>query len=231
MPWAARAPKRATRIGSWPARVREPLQACPRRWFAVGDAVTMVVPGMGDSITEGEIAEWQVQVGAVVSVDDVLVEIETDKVTSEVKATFPGTVSELLAAEGDTVSVNQALITITEGEGGAAPQAAPPAAPTAPAAAPPATASPPEVVNGARKRVWGTETPVRWPQRPLDLLTILAVSGVAEGPASPSGASAGSRGACWKDADDRVPVRGSRGTRCLWLPRIRGGRRGLPPAP
>ena len=112
----------------------------------------MVVPGMGDSITEGEIAEWQVQVGAVVSVDDVLVEIETDKVTSEVKATFAGTVSELLAAEGDTVSVNQALITITEGEGGVAPQAAPPAAPTAPAAVPPAATSPPGVANGARKR-------------------------------------------------------------------------------
>lgn len=116
----------------------------PRRWFAVGDTHTVAVPDMGDSITEGELADWNVAVGDTVFVDDVLCEIETDKVTAEVKATFNGTVAALLAEPGDTVTKAQALITMVETEGGGAPPAPAPAAPapTAPAPVAPAPAAP-----------------------------------------------------------------------------------------
>eukprot|EP01050_Picozoa_sp_SAG11_P014208 SAG11_NODE_1725_length_4370_cov_13.867947_3_plen_182_part_00 len=117
-----------------------------RRCFAIGDVQPIIVPGMGDSITEGEILAWQVSVGDHVNVDDVLVEIETDKVTTEVKAVFPGTITVLLAEQGDTVGVNQEIAKMEEGEAteaAAVSPALPAAVPeTAPTGAPAAAAAP-----------------------------------------------------------------------------------------
>ncbi len=107
--------------------------------------VTVVVPSMGDSITEGELGTYMYGVGDAVNMDDVVAEIETDKITTEVKAPCSGTITALLAEEGDTVGTNQDLFTIEEGEGrgGDAAPAAPEPAPAAAAAAPaPAAAAP-----------------------------------------------------------------------------------------
>jgi 2-oxoglutarate dehydrogenase E2 component (dihydrolipoamide succinyltransferase) len=124
--------------------VRAGWLAVPRRAFAIGDVVDLVVPGMGDSITEGEIAAWNVAVGDDVNLDDVVVEIETDKVTTEVKAPVPGTITELLAEEGDTVSVNQLLAKMTEGEAiESTPAAAAPTPAAEPVAAEPVSAAAP----------------------------------------------------------------------------------------
>ncbi len=99
---------------------------------------------MGDSITEGELGTFMFGVGDTVNMDDVVAEIETDKITTEVKAPCSGTITALLAEEGDTVGTNQDLFTIEEGEGRgaeAAPAAAAPAPEPAPAAAAPAPAA------------------------------------------------------------------------------------------
>ncbi len=105
------------------------------------------VPALGESVTEATVATWFKQPGDAVSVDEMLCELETDKVTVEVPSPAAGTLGEIVASEGETVGVDALLATIAEGAGAAksngeaAPAAAAAATPTpAPAkAAEPAT--------------------------------------------------------------------------------------------
>src|SRR3954467_4069864 len=73
--------------------------------MAVNTTVEVVMPPMGDSVSEGSILEWHKQEGDAVSEDETLVEISTDKVDAEVPAPISGTVVEIRAAEGETVVV------------------------------------------------------------------------------------------------------------------------------
>ena len=93
------------------------------------------VPTLGESVTEATVATWFKKPGDSVAVDEMLCELETDKVTVEVPSPAAGTLAEIVAAEGETVGVDALLATLTEGgEATAAPakaEAAPAAAPTA----------------------------------------------------------------------------------------------------
>jgi 2-oxoglutarate dehydrogenase E2 component (dihydrolipoamide succinyltransferase) len=93
------------------------------------------VPTLGESVTEATIAQWYKTEGEAVSMDEPLVELETDKVTIEVPAPSSGTLSEILVQDGETVEVGALLGSI--GEGAAKVVAKPKAAPKAetPAAA------------------------------------------------------------------------------------------------
>jgi multifunctional 2-oxoglutarate metabolism enzyme len=103
--------------------------------MAVETTVEVVMPAMGDSVSEGTILEWHKQEGDQVSEDETLVEISTDKVDAEVPAPASGTVVKLHAAEGDTVNVGAVLAEIaTNGAAPAAAQEAPAAAEEAPPA-------------------------------------------------------------------------------------------------
>ncbi len=73
---------------------------------------TFHLPDVGEGLTEAEIVQWRVAPGDTVEVNDVLVEIETAKSLVELPSPFAGTVGELLAPEGDTVTVGAAIITI-----------------------------------------------------------------------------------------------------------------------
>src|ERR1700753_3466509 len=73
--------------------------------MAVNTTVEVVMPPMGDSVSEGSVLEWHKQEGDEVSEDETLVEISTDKVDAEVPAPISGTVIKIHAAEGDTVGV------------------------------------------------------------------------------------------------------------------------------
>jgi len=107
----------------------------------------IVVPTLGESVTEATVAQWLKQPGDAVQVDDPLVELETDKVTLEVNASAAGVLSEVLAGEGDSVEVGAVLGRIGEGTGAAAQ----PAAAKASAAVPPAaTAAPAEAAVSAK---------------------------------------------------------------------------------
>jgi pyruvate dehydrogenase E2 component (dihydrolipoamide acetyltransferase) len=97
------------------------------------------LPDLGEGLTEGEIARWLVSEGQEVAEDDPLVEIQTDKTTVEIPSPAAGTVSRILAAEGDVVPVGSVIVVI--GNGATAPAPAPPAA--APARRPSASAPPP----------------------------------------------------------------------------------------
>ncbi len=90
------------------------------------------VPTLGESVTEATVATWFKKPGDAVAVDEMLCELETDKVTVEVPSPAAGVMGEIVAAEGETVGVDALLATIQAGEG-AAPV---PAATAAPAAAP-----------------------------------------------------------------------------------------------
>ncbi len=84
------------------------------------------VPTLGESVTEATVATWFKKPGDAVAVDEMLCELETDKVTVEVPSPAAGVMGEIVAAEGETVGVNALLATITAGEGAApAPTAAP----------------------------------------------------------------------------------------------------------
>ncbi|HYP73589.1 MAG TPA: dihydrolipoamide acetyltransferase family protein [Microbacterium sp.] len=73
---------------------------------------TFHLPDVGEGLTEAEIVQWRVAPGDNVEVNDVLVEIETAKSLVELPSPFAGTVGELLAPEGETVTVGAAIITI-----------------------------------------------------------------------------------------------------------------------
>ncbi|HVP01656.1 MAG TPA: multifunctional oxoglutarate decarboxylase/oxoglutarate dehydrogenase thiamine pyrophosphate-binding subunit/dihydrolipoyllysine-residue succinyltransferase subunit [Solirubrobacteraceae bacterium] len=106
-----------------------------------GEIVDIVTPGAGESVTEGTLLEWHVQVGSEVADGDTVVEISTDKVDVELPAPAAGVITEVLAAEGETVTVGQVIARMRVGAGAA------PAVPAAPGgngatAAPPAPAAP-----------------------------------------------------------------------------------------
>jgi 2-oxoglutarate dehydrogenase E2 component (dihydrolipoamide succinyltransferase) len=84
------------------------------------------VPTLGESVTEATVGKWFKQPGDAVTVDEPLVELETDKVTLEVPAPAAGVLSEVAVKNGDTVAVGALLGQIKEGVG-AAPKASAPA--------------------------------------------------------------------------------------------------------
>ena len=93
------------------------------------------VPTLGESVTEATVATWFKKPGDTVAVDEMLCELETDKVTVEVPSPVAGTLSEIVAAEGDTVGVDALLAQISEGGEAKAAPAKPAKEDAAPAAA------------------------------------------------------------------------------------------------
>src|ERR1700693_47422 len=80
---------------------------------AAQQIIEVVTPAAGESVTEGTILEWHVKVGDFIKADDTIVEISTDKVDLELPSPASGTVSEILMAEGETVTVGQVIARIT----------------------------------------------------------------------------------------------------------------------
>ena len=95
------------------------------------------VPTLGESVTEATVATWFKKPGDAVAQDEMLCELETDKVTVEVPSPAAGTLADIVAAEGETVGVDALLANISEGASAAAPApaAAPAAAPASDAGA------------------------------------------------------------------------------------------------
>jgi 2-oxoglutarate decarboxylase len=116
---------------------------------SAAELVDIVTPAGGESVQEGTILEWAVQVGDAVEEGQTVVELSTDKVDMELPAPVAGTIAEILAAEGDTVAVGQTIARMRPGSANGAPApraaavaaaSAPAPVPAAPVAAPPASA-------------------------------------------------------------------------------------------
>ena len=101
-------------------------------------ATEIVVPALGESVTEATVSKWLKSAGDAVAVDEPLVELETDKITLEVPAAAAGVLGAIEVAEGRTVEVGAVLGSIEPGDGNSASAPSPPARPKAspPAASP-----------------------------------------------------------------------------------------------
>ncbi len=108
----------------------------------------ILTPTLGESVAEATIAKWTKKVGDPVTKDEVLVELETDKVSLEVVAPADGVLSDIKAGDGDTVVPGTVLGVVTEGAA-AAPAAEKPAAPVAKAEAAPTAAPAPAAAPAA----------------------------------------------------------------------------------
>ncbi len=129
---AASAPKEETA----PA----PPASAPTPAAAAGPGTEVLMPQMGESITEGTLTKWLKKVGDTVARDEPIFEISTDKVDAEIPSPVAGTLSEIRVQEGQTVTINTVVAII--GGGAAAPAAAPQPAATAPAATASSTPAP-----------------------------------------------------------------------------------------
>ncbi|MFD2182621.1 2-oxoglutarate dehydrogenase complex dihydrolipoyllysine-residue succinyltransferase [Rhodoplanes azumiensis] len=137
--------------------------------------VDIRVPTLGESVTEATIGRWFKKAGEPVSVDEPLVELETDKVTIEVPAPAAGVLSEIAVADGETVAVGALLGQIAEGAAGAAAPAAKAEKPK-PAAPPPAhAATAPAAASATAKQ----DAPLAPSVRRLEAESGVAASGVA----------------------------------------------------
>ncbi len=84
------------------------------------------MPQLGETVTEGTITKWLKKVGEYIAIDEVLFEVSTDKVDSEVPSTASGYLTKILAEEGDTVSVGTVLAVVSESaDAGSTPSPAP----------------------------------------------------------------------------------------------------------
>ena len=77
----------------------------------------IMTPALGESVTEATVARWTKKAGDAVRKDEILVELETDKVSLEVAAPSDGTLTEIAAEEGQTVEPGAILGRISEGAG------------------------------------------------------------------------------------------------------------------
>jgi len=100
-------------------------------------AIEIIVPTLGESVTEATVGKWFKKAGDAVKADEAVAELETDKVTLEVNAPASGVISEIAVKEGETVAPGAVLGAIAEGHAAAAPSkpAQPAAAAPQPAAA------------------------------------------------------------------------------------------------
>ena len=131
----------------------------------------VVMPQMGESITEGTLTKWLKKVGDKVERDEPLFEISTDKVDAEIPSPAAGTLQEIKITEGATVQINTVVCIIAENAGAEVTPAFAPA-PTATAATPPpvATAPPGAGANARPVHVPRGQPPVPG-DRPIDRMT------------------------------------------------------------
>ncbi|WP_432167321.1 2-oxoglutarate dehydrogenase, E2 component, dihydrolipoamide succinyltransferase [Streptomyces sp. bgisy031] len=146
-PAAAPAPAAAEAPAAAPAPAAEApaapaaAPAAPAAPAGAASGTDVVLPALGESVTEGTVTRWLKEVGEEVAEDEPLLEVSTDKVDTEIPSPVAGVLLEISVAEDETAEVGAKLAVI--GAPGAAPAAAAPAAPAAPAAAPaPAPAAP-----------------------------------------------------------------------------------------
>ena len=114
-------------------------------------AIEIKAPTFPESVADGTIATWHKKPGEAVKRDELIVDIETDKVVLEVLAEADGVLGAIIANEGDTVLSNQVLGSIEAGSAAAAAPAAAPAAASAPVAAPAAGGEDPIAAPAARQ--------------------------------------------------------------------------------
>jgi pyruvate dehydrogenase E2 component (dihydrolipoamide acetyltransferase) len=116
---------------------------------SAGTGTEIVMPQMGESITEGTITKWLKKVGDTVARDEPIFEISTDKVDAEIPSPAAGVLTEIKVPEGSTVQINTVVAVIGGGAAKAAPAAAPATTGTGPGSPTPATSAPPVAASAS----------------------------------------------------------------------------------
>ena len=88
-----------------------------------GESWVVTMPKLGETVTEGTISQWMKRVGDTVEFDDILFEVETDKVVTEIPSPYDGEILEIMVAEGETVAVGAEIVRIGAPGAGSAPTA------------------------------------------------------------------------------------------------------------
>lgn len=114
-------------------------------------SIEIKAPTFPESVADGTVATWHKKPGEAVKRDELIVDIETDKVVLEVVAPADGSIAEIIKGEGDTVLSNEVIARFVEGAAPAAGASAAPAAAAAPVASAPAAADKP--VNPAARKL------------------------------------------------------------------------------
>jgi 2-oxoisovalerate dehydrogenase E2 component (dihydrolipoyl transacylase) len=128
------------------------------------DVRSFLLPDLGEGLTEAEIVAWHVAPGDTVALNEVLVEVETEKAVVELPSPFPGTVVELFASSGDTVEVGAPLISIETADSAPAPEVA--SAPTTEKVSVLVGYGPSEPAPSRRRRRGGGHTRHDRPEQP-----------------------------------------------------------------
>jgi dihydrolipoamide dehydrogenase len=135
----------------------------------------VLLPQLGESVTEGIVTAWLVAVGDTVAADQPIVEISTDKVDTEIPSPVAGTVTELRVAVDDTIGVGQVIAVIdavAAGSAGAATPAAPAATATAAPATPPAPVPTATRPSAAAAPAQGDHRRPRRPEHDVDVIVL-----------------------------------------------------------
>jgi len=136
------APAAETTPEATPESAPEPAPAAAPAPASGGEDVVVVLPALGESVTEGVITRWLKNVGDTVNADEPLVEISTDKVDTEIPAPASGTLASIAVEADGTAEVGAEIARISTGAAAPAPTAAPTPAPAAPEPTPQPAAAP-----------------------------------------------------------------------------------------
>ncbi|MEU2503741.1 2-oxoglutarate dehydrogenase, E2 component, dihydrolipoamide succinyltransferase [Streptomyces sp. NPDC007863] len=186
-PAPAAAPAPVAEAPAAPAPAAEAAPAAAPAGGAQGTDV--VLPALGESVTEGTVTRWLKSVGETVEADEPLLEVSTDKVDTEIPAPASGVLLEIVVAEDETAEVGAKLAVI--GAAGAAPAAAPAPAPAAPAAAPaPAAAAPAPAAPAPAPAPVAPAAPAAAPAPVAPAAPSIAPAVVTPVPATPAPAAA-----------------------------------------
>jgi 2-oxoglutarate dehydrogenase E2 component (dihydrolipoamide succinyltransferase) len=115
-------------------------------------SIEIKAPTFPESVADGTVATWHKKPGEAVKRDELIVDIETDKVVLEVVAPADGSIAEIIKGEGETILSNEVIALFVEGAAAAAPAASAPAV-AAPASAAPTAATAEKLVNPAARKM------------------------------------------------------------------------------
>ena len=122
----------------------------------------VVLPALGESVTEGTVTRWLKKVGDAVAVDEPLVEVSTDKVDTEIPSPVAGVLQQILVQEDETIEVGAVLAVVGDGAAAEAPEPA-----AAPPASEPEVAAPAQHAAPAAPAAPVAETPAPTPPAPV----------------------------------------------------------------